>query len=127
MKMRFPAALAAFLLAACWSVSQPENDFEQDQANVLRIEGEARALARTGGCTGADQCRSAPLGVKACGGPRDYVVYCAASTDTVAFFRKLDELKQAETAFNQKYGLASNCAVTNPPVTELAGGVCRAR
>lgn len=128
MKMRLTAALAALLLsAACWSVSSPESSLEEDQAVLQRMETEARALAGIGGCTSGDQCRSAPVGVKACGGPRTHVVYCAATTDTVALFRKLDELRRAEEAFNQKYGIASNCAYVSPPGTELVGGTCRAR
>ncbi|HEX7243300.1 MAG TPA: hypothetical protein VF263_23660 [Longimicrobiaceae bacterium] len=128
MKKRLMAALAALLVsAACWSVSAPDSSLEEDQAVLQRVEGEARALAGAGGCTDGAQCRTAPVGAKACGGPRTYVVYCATTTDTVALFRKLDELRRAEEGFNQKYGVASNCAFVSPPGTELVGGTCRAR
>ncbi len=128
MKKRLTAALAALLVsAACWSVSAPDSSFEEDQAVLQRMEGEARALAISTGCAAGDRCRTAPVGAKACGGPRTHVVYCATTTDTVALFRKLDELRRAEEGFNQKYGVASNCAYVSPPGTELAGGTCRAQ
>ncbi|MBA3891248.1 MAG: hypothetical protein H0X64_12035, partial [Gemmatimonadaceae bacterium] len=51
-------------------------DQEWDQAVVAQLERDARRLAITSGCTDAGGCRTAPVGVKACGGPRDYVAYC---------------------------------------------------
>jgi hypothetical protein len=93
---------------------------------VGSLEAEARALARTDGCSGGAACRVAPVGWRACGGPRDYVAYCATSTDTVALFTKLDELRRAEEAMNQESGAISTCEFRMPPDTELRAGSCRA-
>ena len=60
-------------------------------------------------------CRPAPVGWRACGGPRSYVVYCRASTDTVALLRKLDELKRAEMEYNDREGVVSTCEMRTPP------------
>ena len=99
---------------------------ESATARIARLEKEARALARTEGCTSADQCRSAPVGERACGGPRDYIVYCARTTDSAALYRKLDELKQAEIENNKATGAMSTCEFRMPPRTGLSGGQCRA-
>jgi hypothetical protein len=120
-------ACAALALAACVSALSPETTEAEDQAELARLEAEARALVAPDGCTRPGDCRSAPLGAKACGGPRTYVVYCASTTDTVALFRKLEQHRRAEAAFNQKYGRPSTCDLAMPPQTELAGGTCRAR
>ena len=56
------------------------------QERLSRLEREARALARTDGCDSLAQCRTAPVGWRSCGGPRTYLVYCAATTDTVTLF-----------------------------------------
>ncbi len=98
-----------------------------DTNPVQRLEAEARALARTTGCGQAAQCRSAPVGDRPCGGPRDYLAYCATSTDTVALFRKLEELRRAEQEINQRSGAISTCEFRMPPQTELVGGSCRAK
>jgi hypothetical protein len=95
-----------------------------DSTRVARLEREARALARTTGCGSASACRIAPLGWRACGGPRDYVAYCAASTDSVALFRKLDELKQAEKDYNAKSGMAGSCQMRLPPGVTFEAGSC---
>lgn len=95
-------------------------------ASVARLESDARALAKLTGCTSADQCRTAPVGSRPCGGPRAYFAYCAASTDSVALFRKLDELKTAEDKANAASGMGSTCEFRMPPVVALEGGSCRA-
>ena len=145
--MRLGATLAALvLLAACTPSPQPGDGGGAGQtpppdapvetapppgggagpARIQELEAQARRLARTEGCTRADQCRTAPVGSRPCGGPREYLVYCAASTDSAALFRVLDELARAEDAYNREQGLASTCEFRMPPGTELSGGTCRA-
>jgi hypothetical protein len=95
-----------------------------DSALFARLESDARALAKTAGCTSADACRTAPVGSRGCGGPRTYVVYCAATTDSVALYAKLDSLRDAEAAFNQRNGIASTCEMRLPPIPSASGGRC---
>lgn len=99
---------------------------ETDSVRVARLEGEARALVETQGCGVSDQCRTAPVGDRPCGGPRMYLVYCARTTDTVALNRKLAELAAAEREMNQRSGAMSTCEFRMPPQTELTNGTCRA-
>jgi hypothetical protein len=91
---------------------------------LARLEREARALAKTDGCTTADQCRVAPVGAQACGGPRYWLAYCAASTDSAALFGKLAELEAAEKKYNQTHHIVSDCRYLEPPVPGLTGGRC---
>jgi len=95
------------------------------QEKLSRLEREARALAHTAGCDSLAQCRTAPVGWRSCGGPRTYLVYCAATTDTLALFRKLAELEAAEKEYNLKSGLMSTCIMRVPPQVSLRGGSCR--
>jgi hypothetical protein len=96
-----------------------------DRPRLVRLEQEARALAKTEGCADATACRTAPVGWRGCGGPRTYLIYCATTTDTVALFRKLQELESAEKAYNAKSGLMSTCEFRLPPGTKLDGRSCR--
>ena len=105
----------------------PSGAQESDSARIARLEREARALARADGCREGGQCRTAPVGSRPCGGPREYVVYCAATTDSAALFAKLAELARAEEEYNRKHGLVSTCEFREPPQVELSGGTCRAR
>jgi len=94
-----------------------------DTNRIARLEREARALAHADGCS-AGACRTAPVGSRPCGGPREYVVYCAATTDSAALFAKLAELARAEEAFNAASGMASTCEYRMPPNVTVQGGRC---
>ncbi|MEX2180199.1 MAG: hypothetical protein WD801_15895 [Gemmatimonadaceae bacterium] len=127
------ACLGLLLLGAC-ARTDPAAEVpsgtamaESDSVTIARLEREARALARIDGCGSADQCMTAPVGERPCGGPREYLVFCARTTDTAALNRKLAELRTVETAFNQKTGAMSTCEFREPPPTELVAGACRAR
>lgn len=95
-----------------------------DWAAIEKLEVEARAIAKIEGCSSVAQCRAAPVGSKACGGPRYYIPYCARTTDSVALYRKLDQIVRAEQAYNRKYQIASTCEFRMPPVPSLSGGSC---
>jgi hypothetical protein len=102
----------------------PAGDVER--ARIDSLDRSARALAHTDGCASADQCRAAPLGLRACGGPRDFVAYCARSTDTVALFHALGALERAERAYDVKHGVASTCELRVAPLPGLVAGRCSA-
>jgi hypothetical protein len=109
------------------SVQPPRtNEQQRDWAGIEALEREAKAIARTTGCSSTSGCRAAPVGNRACGGPRYYIVYCAATTDSVELYRKLDEVAAAENAYNRKYGVMSTCEFRMPPDMALIGGECRA-
>lgn len=119
------AALACMQPAA--GNPPPANSQEADWATIVALENQAKAVAKTAGCSNESECRSAPVGNRACGGPRYYIAYCAATTDSVALFRKLDEVKAAEDAFNKKYGLVSTCEFRMPPAVGIVSGACAAK
>ena len=145
MRRRF--AIAALLVAACTPSPGPQDaqgappspspppaapapapapdagGAPADTGRIARLEREARALARAEGCSAA-QCRTAPVGSRPCGGPREYLVYCAATTDSAALFAKLAELARAEEAFNTANGMMSTCEFRTPPGVAVQGGRC---
>lgn len=91
----------------------------------MELENQAKALAKADGCGSAAQCRTAPVGSRACGGPRYYIVYCAQSTDSAALFRKLDAIAAAEREFNTRYNVMSTCEFRMPPTVTFSGGSCQ--
>jgi len=95
-----------------------------DRTRLQQLEEEARALAQAGGCTDVSQCQSAPLGALACGGPRDYLVYCSVTTDERALQRTLRQLELREERYNEQCGGFSICLFVTPPGVALVNGVC---
>lgn len=102
-------------------------DQKADWAQITALEDQAKALVHTDGCASVNQCRTAPVGSRACGGPRYYLVYCAASTDSTALFAKLDAVSAAEREYNQRYNVVSTCEFRLPPKVALSGGSCQAQ
>lgn len=102
-------------------------DQKGDWAQITALEDQAKALLKTEGCPSAAQCRTAPVGSRACGGPRYYLVYCSATTDSAALFKKLDAVAAAEQEYNRRYNLASTCEFRMPPKVGLSGGSCQAQ
>lgn len=111
-----PAADSAPVLTGVDTASDP---------TVRRLEREAIALARVGGCSTAEQCRSAPVGSRGCGGPRFYLPYCPLTTDTAALLAKLAEVEKAEQDYNRRNNIASTCEMRMPGELEVSGGGCR--
>ena len=77
-------------------------DQKADWAQIVSLENEAKALVKSVGCSSAGECRTAPVGSRACGGPRYYLVYCSRTTDSAALFRKLDAVAAAEREYKRQ-------------------------
>jgi len=101
-------------------------DRDKDWAQIVALEDQAKALVKTDGCTSADQCRTAPVGNRACGGPRYYLVYCSRTTDSAALFARLKAVADAENEFNTKYQIVSTCEFRMPPQVAVTSGSCHA-
>ena len=138
-----PAALAALALAsgACaarehvapadsldaatgGSSGAPAGAVPDDSASLARLYAQVHALAIADGCSRGGDCRVLPVGVKACGGPQEYVAYCAPATDSTRLAAAIAALDQAERAYNAKHQVVSNCMRVQAPVPALANGRC---
>lgn len=106
------------------SASAAQDRPEDLQAEVARLERRLRALAIAEGCDSAGQCKTAPVGERACGGPREYVVYCPLTTDEPALLAAVDSLKRAEMRHNQATGAVSTCEYRMPPNMDVVAGSC---
>ena len=102
-------------------------DKKTDWDQIVALENQAKALVKTDGCSSSDQCRTAAVGSRACGGPRYYLVYCAKTTDSAALFDKLKEVAAAEEEYNKRYQLMSTCEFRLPPKVALIGSSCQAQ
>ena len=94
------------------------------RAEVQRLEERLRSLAKADGCQTASGCKTVPVGERACGGPREHVVYCPLTTDEPALFAVVDSLRQAETRYNESTGAVSTCEYRLPPTPAVEGGRC---
>ena len=92
------------------------------QAGTL---GEIRALIGTAACRDAAQCRTLPVGARACGGPQGYLAYSTAQTDESAL-RALGERYKAERqAQIAASGEMSDCRFIPDPGAVCSAGTCQ--
>ena len=136
MRVRVCISVGSLLFGACASpvpapASKPppsastRSDQQSDWAEILKVEEQAKAIVRSNGCTSAGQCRTAAVGNRACGGPRYYLTYCAATTDTAQLTRLLERVRSMENAYNAKWGIVSTCEYRVAPKLRLSGGFCQ--
>lgn len=136
------AIVVGFVVIACarsnqgasdTSLGGPDTSAAADQgqesetelrAEVERLEQRLRSLAKADGCESTGSCKTVPVGERACGGPREYVIYCATTTDEPALLAVADSLRQAEIKYNTATGAVSTCEYRLPPTVILSGDRC---
>ena len=87
----------------------------QPQANVPPSTTTVRGLIGDAACDSDAQCRTIPIGAKACGGPEAYLAWSLARTDERALRAEADRHAKAARLDAAAKGMASNCAVVVDP------------
>jgi len=113
--------LACITLASCAqtppaAVSEPES---------ARLGQELRTLIGTAACSTDAQCRTVPVGAKACGGPAGYWAWSTQNTDGDALKALAARQAAAHRREIEASGLRSNCAVTADPGAACVAGRCQ--
>jgi len=85
--------------------------YEQAQLDQLRASIESEVTKEK--CTGAGEWAFAPMGAKACGGPQLYIAYPKKMETTI--LERINDYTEKVKAFNQKYGVISDCMMVNEP------------
>lgn len=72
-------------------------------------------------CSDGAQCRTLPVGARACGGPEAYLAYSTANLSEPALKALAERYQRDRQAQNEASGMMSTCRVIPDP-----GAVCRA-
>ena len=121
------AALIAVCLVACGDsdpVAKDQQTEAGDRAQLAELRREIDALVGDAAGASLGDCRYLGLGAKPCGGPWEYVIYAASSTDSMALAERLTAYNAFEAEMNERYGYASDCSVPNEPVLAYRDGRC---
>ena len=98
-------------------------DESVDRQRLLDWRAALRARAGTT-CTSLAECRFVAMGVKACGGPAEYLVYSTAATDEATLLPEVAAYSAFSARLNDWYGWVSTCDITPEPVLGVVGGHC---
>lgn len=116
------AMLAAGLVAACAAADAPvaQAAAVDTQALYRQIRdevGDAR-------CSANDQCRSSPLGHKACGGPEAYLVWSTAASNEKRLTDLLGQYNAARQVESKQPGRVSDCSMVQDPGARCEASRC---
>jgi hypothetical protein len=101
--------------------AQPSPETLEDaRARIDSMIGDARASTLA-------ECSLAALGVRPCGGPRAYLAYSTAQTDSAALAALLAVYERLDRERNEAEGLVSTCELMLPPALALENGRCVTR
>lgn len=117
----FASALACIALASC-AQTPPPSTTETDSA---RLAGELRTLIGSARCSADTQCRTVPVGAKACGGPAAYWAWSSQGTDADALKALAARQAEAHKREVEASGMRSNCAMTTDPGAACVAGRCQ--
>ena len=131
MRYLIAAAWIAVSLIACGDSDSVTGDNngdqrteEGDRAQLAEMRREIEALVGDAAGASIEDCRYSGLGSKPCGGPWEFVIYSASSTDSTALAERLTAYNAFEAEMNERYGYASDCSVPNEPVLAYGDGRC---
>ncbi len=94
--------------------------------DLAALKKDVRAVAKPAGCTQAAQCKVLPMGARPCGGPTEFVIYCATATDEKLLTEKANAVTEAEKAMNAASGAMGTCVALAAPKVTWVSGVCAA-
>ncbi|WP_298532479.1 hypothetical protein [uncultured Algibacter sp.] len=111
-----PFLFIACILSVTFSCNDDDTNItqEDERAQLNELKAEIEKLASTSVCNDRHSCNYIGLGSKACGGPWEYLVY-STSIDTQNLEELVEDYNKQEKNFNTKWGVISDCAITNPP------------
>lgn len=107
-------AVSVFTVLLISCDADQESTREQDLAYLNQLLSEIELLANSKDCTDATEWEFTGIGSKSCGGYTGFIAY-HKDIDTELLFQKIEEHIEAQTIYNQKWGIASDCAITVEP------------
>lgn len=114
----FIGFLLLFLLLSCDDANPKpdEQDLTQEEElqNLETMLQEIQSLAQSVSCQNTSEWTFTSYGSKACGGPVGYIAF-SKTIDVFDFLKKVEAHRQAEEAFNKKWGIISDCALAVEP------------
>lgn len=90
-----------------------EESQKYDQAQIDRLKASIESEAKGESCTNAGDWTFAPMGVKSCGGPQQYIAYPKKIENSI--LPRIHEYTDKVRVFNEKYNIISDCVMITPP------------
>ena len=109
---------SCFLVVSCFEKQQGDNSNQSLDSELAQLDSMKQEILDYVGdtsCSSAEGCRYIALGDKPCGGPSEYMIYCAESVDEDHLDDLVTKYNEFEHEINLKYKIVSNCEYVMPP------------
>ena len=116
----WPALLLTTLVAACQAQPLAADPRAAEAALLQRIRAEVGQAA----CTSTADCRTLPIGSKACGGPAGWMAWSATASRADTLQAWALELAQRQRQADMADGRMSTCSVVPDPGARCEAGRC---
>ncbi|AZA77868.1 hypothetical protein EG347_10230 [Chryseobacterium sp. G0186] len=90
-----------------------EDSQKYDQAQLDKLKASIESEASGEKCTDASEWTFAPMGVKSCGRPQQYIAYPKKIETSI--LPRINEYTDKVRIFNEKYNITSDCVMIMPP------------
>ena len=126
---RLAGLVLAVLVAACQAQpmaagDQPKPAPAGGRAAEVVLLQRIEAEVGQAGCTSAAQCRTLPIGSKACGGPARWMAWSTTASDGQRLQTWAQELAQRQRRREEAEGILSNCSFEADPGAVCTAGRC---
>jgi len=122
---RLVAPLLAWAALASCAQTPPAAPASAAEPESARLARELRTLIGPATCSTDAQCRTVPVGAKACGGPAGYWAWSTKETDAEALKALATRQAEAHRREVEASGLRSNCAMASDPGAACVAGRCQ--
>ena len=116
--------IVIFFMSFLFSISCTDETAEQENMEEKTQEEEIQDLEQlfdeiedvslSISCEDVTDWAFVAYGSKACGGPQGYIAY-STTIDVTQFLQLVEDYTATEDAFNQRWGVISDCAIFSPP------------
>ncbi|NNG23787.1 hypothetical protein HGB41_12360 [Massilia sp. ML15P13] len=103
------------------TAAAPSTPLAEGQDSLARL----RAAIGSAACTESGQCRSLPVGARACGGPEAYLAFSTAGGKEAALRVLAEQHQKERQAANARSGMMSTCQFMPDPGAVCTAGTCQ--
>lgn len=113
-KLLFVLAIVSIGSFSCDSESDENLTQEEELQNLQELFQDIETMADSVSCEDASEWTYTAFGSKPCGGPMGFIAY-STTIDTLEFLRLIEQHRQLQDKYNNKWDVASDCSVPSQP------------
>jgi hypothetical protein len=84
-----------------------------------------RVAVGSAACTESSQCRTVPVGARACGGPEGYMAYSTSGSNEASLLALSEKYRAERKASHVATGMVSDCRMIQNPGSQCVAGSCQ--